>query len=214
LAKDQTGTPALNAGWEVERGSSPNVSFLWIEASAYFSTVDQAFHIGSIGAAGGSYSGNEYLVSDSGVVKYLTAAELAGDVATGFTFTEGNGIDITGSGTSSVTIAAETASTTNQGVVELATTTETRALSDTSRAVTASSLTGLRHSESSPAVGGVSDIITHNLGSKDVIVQVYEISTGATVECDVVRNSTTQVTLTFAQAQTQDSLQVLIIKVA
>lgn len=214
LAKDQTGTPALNAGWEVERGTSPNVSFLWIEASTYFSTVDQAFHIGSIGAAGGSYSGNEYLVSDSGVVKYLTAAELAGDVATGFTFTEGNGIDITGSGTASVTIAAETASTTNQGVVELATTTETRALTDTSRAVTAASLTGLRHSTSSPAVGGVSDIITHNLGSKDVIVQVYEISTGATVECDVVRNSTTQVTLTFAQAQTQDSLQVLIIKVA
>ena len=99
-------------------------------------------------------------------------------------------------------------------MVELATTTETRALSDTSRAVTASSLTGLRHSESSPAVGGVSDIITHNLNSKNVIVQVYEIATGATVECDVVRNSTTQVTLTFATAQTQDSLQVLIIKVA
>ena len=214
LAKDQTGTPSLNAGWEVERGDSANVSFLWVEASDYFSTIDQPFHIGSIAGAGAGYSGNAYLVSDSGVVKSLTSAQLADDVATGFTFTEGNGIDITGSGSSSVTIAAETASTTNQGVVELATTTETRALSDTSRAVTASSLTGLRHSESSPAVGGVSDIITHNLGSKDVIVQVYEISTGATVECDVVRNSTTQVTLTFAQAQTQDSLQVLIIKVA
>lgn len=214
LAKDQTGTPSLNAGWEVERGDSANVSFLWVEASDYFSTIDQAFHIGSIAAAGSGYSGNEYLVSDSGVVKSLTSSQLADDVATGFTFTEGNGIDITGSGSSSVTIAAETASTTNQGVVELATTTETRALSDTSRAVTASSLTGLRHSESSPAVGGTSDIITHNLGSKDVIVQVYEISTGATVECDVVRNSTTQVTLTFATLQTQDSLQVLIIKVA
>lgn len=214
LAKDQTGTPALNAGWEVERGTSPNVSFLWNESSDYFSTVDQPFHIGSIAAAGAGYTGNEYLVSDSGVVKSLTSAQLTDDISANLTFTEGNGIDITGSGTSTVTIAAETASTTNQGVVELATTTETRALSDTSRAVTASSLTGLRHSESSPAVGGTSDIITHNLGSKNVIVQVYEISTGATVECDVVRNSTTQVTLTFAQAQTQDSLQVLIIKVA
>jgi hypothetical protein len=213
LAKDQT-SPSLNAGWEVERGSSPNVSFLWVEASQYFSTIDQAFHIGSIAAAGAGYSGNSYLVSDSGVVKGLTSAQLADDVATGFTFTEGNAIDITGSGSSSVTIAAETSSTTNEGVVELATTTETRALSDTSRAVTPSSLTGLRHSQSSPATGGVSDIITHNLNSKNVIVQVYEIASGATIECDVVRNTTTQVTLSFATAQTQDSLQVLIIKVA
>lgn len=214
LAKDQTGTPALNAGFEVERGDSSNVSFIWDESSDYFTTVDQPFNIGSIAAAGAGYTGNAYLVSDGGTVKSLTAAQLSDDISANITFTEGNGIDITGSGTSSVTIAAETASTTNEGVVELATTTETRALSDTSRAVTASSLTGLRHSVSSPAVGGTSDTITHNLGSKDVIVQVYEISTGATVECDVVRNSTTQVTLSFAQAQTQDSLQVLIIKVA
>jgi len=214
LAKDQTGTPALNAGWEVERGTSANVSFIWDESSDYFTTVDQPFNIGSIASAGSGYTGNEYLVSDSGTVKYLTSAELAGDVATGFTFTEGNGIDITGSGTASVTIAAETASTTNEGVVELATTTETRALTDTSRAVTASSLTGLRHSESTPATTGTSDIITHNLGSKNVIVQVYEISTGATVECDVIRNSTTQVTLSFASSVTADTLQVLIIKVA
>jgi len=214
LAKDQTGTPSLNAGWEVERGSSPNVSFLWIEASTYFSTVDQAFHIGSIAGAGAGYSGNSYLVSDSGVVKSLTSAQLTDDISANLTFTEGEGIDITGSGTSTITISGEDSSTTNKGIVELATTTETRALSDTSRAVTPSSLTGLRHSTSSPAVGGTSDIITHNLGTKDVIVQVYEISTGATIECDVVRNSTSQVTLTFATAQTQNSLQVLIIKVA
>jgi hypothetical protein len=213
LAKDQT-SPSLNAGWEVERGSSPNVSFLWIEASTYFSTVDQAFHIGSIAGAGAGYSGNSYLVSDSGVVKSLTSAQLTDDISANLTFTEGEGIDITGSGTSTITISGEDSSTTNKGIVELATTTETRALTDTSRAVTPSSLTGLRHSTSSPAVGGVSDIITHNLGSKNVIVQVYEISTGATIECDVVRNSTSQVTLTFATAQTQDSLQVLIIKVA
>ena len=36
LAKDQTGTPALNAGFEVERGDSANVSFLWVEGSDYF----------------------------------------------------------------------------------------------------------------------------------------------------------------------------------
>ena len=214
LAKDQTGTPSLNAGWEVERGDSANVSFIWDESSDYFTTVDQPFNIGSIAAAGAGYTGDEYLVSDGGTVKYLTAAQLSDDISSNLTFTAGEGIDITGSGTSTVTISGEDASTTNKGIVELATTTETRNLSDTSRAVTASGLTGLRHSESSPAVAGTSDVITHNLGSKDVIVQVYEIATGATVECDVVRNSSSQVTLSFAQSQGVDTLQVLIIKIA
>lgn len=40
-------------------------------------------------------------------------------------------------------------------------------------------------------------VITHNLGTVDIVAQVYEVSTGAKVECDIVRTSTTQITLTF-----------------
>lgn len=213
LAKDQT-APSLDAGFEVERGSSANVSFLWVEASQYFSTVNQAFHIGSVASAGAGYSGNEYLVSDSGVVKYVTSSELADDVAGGFTFTEGNGIDITGSGTSSVTIAAESASTTNQGVVELATQTEARALSSTTLAVTPNALQGLRYAATGPGTSSTSFIATHNLGSLDVIVQVYDVATNATVECDVVRTDSNNVTLSFATAQGANSLRILVIKIA
>lgn len=52
--------------------------------------------------------------------------------------------------------------------------------------------------------------VTHSLGTLDVIVQVVEISTGATVECDVVRNSTSQVTLGFAVAPTTAQFRVLV----
>lgn len=39
---------------------------------------------------------------------------------------------------------------------------------------------------------------THNLNNLDVQVQVYEIATGDTVDCDVTRNSVNQITLGFS----------------
>jgi len=214
LNRDETGTPSQDAGLEIERGTSANVSFLWVEANGYWSVVGEELHIGSVPSAGAAYSGNEYLVSDGGVVKYVTASELADDITAGITFTEGNGIDITGSGTSSVTIAAESASTTNQGVVELATSTEARAMSSTSLAVTPSSLGGLRNASTGPATAGTSMVVTHNFNTLDVIVQVYDLATADTVECDVTRTSVNDVTLNFATTQAQNSLRALCIKIA
>lgn len=51
---------------------------------------------------------------------------------------------------------------------------------------------------------------THSLGTLDVQVQVYEVATGATVECDVTRNSTSQVTLGFTAPPASNSLRVLV----
>jgi hypothetical protein len=214
LNRDETGTPSQDGGFEIERGTSSNVSFIWNETNDYWSTINQPFHIGSIVGAGAGYSGNAYLVSDSGVVKSLTAAELAADVATGFTFTEGNGIDITGSGTASITIAAETASTTNQGIVELAVASEVTPLTSSTLAVTPASLAGLRHAQTGPATAATTMPVTHNLASLDVIVQVYELATGETVECDILRTDPNIVTLNFAVAPVVNSLRVLVIKIA
>lgn len=52
--------------------------------------------------------------------------------------------------------------------------------------------------------------VTHGLSTLDVQVQVYEKSTGETVECDVTRGSTSQVTLGFAVAPASNSLRVLV----
>jgi len=52
--------------------------------------------------------------------------------------------------------------------------------------------------------------VTHSLNTLDVQVQVYEVATGDTVECDVSRNSVNQVTLGFAVAPTANSLRVVV----
>ena len=52
--------------------------------------------------------------------------------------------------------------------------------------------------------------ITHNFGTRDVLVQVYDASTYETVIADTVRTSTTVVTVTFATAPATDSYRVVI----
>ena len=52
----------------------------------------------------------------------------------------------------------------------------------------------------------------HNLGTKDVIVQLYDTVTNETVYADVDRISTTQVTITFAATPT-NSIRVLVQKI-
>lgn len=52
--------------------------------------------------------------------------------------------------------------------------------------------------------------VTHSLGTRDVIVQIYDAATYDTVECDVVRTSTSVVTLSFAVAPGNNALRVVV----
>lgn len=54
--------------------------------------------------------------------------------------------------------------------------------------------------------------VSHNLGTEDVIVQLFDNSTKETVYADVVRNSVNQVTVTFASAPASNAIRVLIQK--
>ncbi len=56
----------------------------------------------------------------------------------------------------------------------------------------------------------VSIAVTHGFNTLDVQVQVFEIATGATVECDVTRNSVNQVTVGFTTAPASNTLRVLV----
>ncbi|NDB58660.1 hypothetical protein EB001_09460 [bacterium] len=53
--------------------------------------------------------------------------------------------------------------------------------------------------------------VTHNLGSRTVIVNVYDSATYDTVECDVVRTSTSVVTLGFTAAPASGAYTVVIV---
>jgi hypothetical protein len=52
--------------------------------------------------------------------------------------------------------------------------------------------------------------ITHSLDTKDVLVEVFRNSDGATVLCDVTRTNTTQVVLGFASAPSASQYRVVV----
>ena len=211
LNRDEAGTPSQDAGLEIERGTADNVSFLWNESAGYWSTVDQKFHIGSVALEEGM-TGRTVLIEEAGVVKKITASNLLGE---GITINEGLGIDVTVVGGGEFTIDAEVATDANQGVVELATAAETNAMTDTARAVTPASLARLRFTE--PLVNpeaATTLVVTHALASQFCIVQIMDIATGATVECDVRRVDPDTVELDFCVAPEDGALQVMVMKVA
>lgn len=124
----------------------------------------------------------------------------------------GEGIDVTySSGTA--TVAAENASTSNKGVVELATSAEALAGSDSSRAVTPS---GLAARSFTAAIGdgtATSIDVTHNLGTRNVMVQMYDSSSYETVYAEVSRSSTSAINCRFNSAPASGDITVLITKI-
>lgn len=59
--------------------------------------------------------------------------------------------------------------------------------------------------------GAVNSAVNHGLNNLDVTVQAYLVATGESIECDIVRNSTSQVTLGFAVAPAADSIRVVVV---
>jgi len=106
---------------------------------------------------------------------------------------------------------ASTASYT--GVVELATQAEAQAKTDTTRAVTAASIADFsRKYVGTIGNGTLTDLpVTHGLGSQFVTAQVFDATSNAMVECDVVLTSATVTTFTFAVAPTTNQYRVVIV---
>lgn len=105
-----------------------------------------------------------------------------------------------------------TATTSAEGVVELATTAEAEAKTDTARAVTPASLAtftrkyvGTIGNNSSTSIA-----VTHGLGSQYVTAQVFDATSNLQVECDVTLTSATTTTFTFAVAPTTNQYRVVI----
>lgn len=53
--------------------------------------------------------------------------------------------------------------------------------------------------------------VTHGLTTLDIIVNVFDNTGGASVDCDITRNSTSQVTLAFAVAPTSNQYRVVVV---
>ena len=145
--------------------------------------------------------GDGFLHNDGGTMRMTNVSKLADLFA---------GTNITAS---SSVLSVANASASAKGVVELATTAEALAGSDTSRAVTAA---GLAARSFATTIGDGSDLdiaITHSLGTRDVIVQVYDVSSYETIICEVVRTDDDTVTINTNNALGNNDARVLITKV-
>ena len=105
------------------------------------------------------------------------------------------------------------ASTSAAGKVELATTTEALAGSDSARAVTPAGLAARSHKATIGDGSATAIAITHSLGTRDVTVQLYDASSYQTVYAQVVRTDTNNVTVTFNSAPANNDIIALIAKV-
>ena len=72
---------------------------------------------------------------------------------------------------------------------------------------------GIPRSYKTTVGGATSATVTHNLGTRDVIVQLYDTSSYDTVYADVVRTDTNTVTLSFGTAPSAGDVTVLVMTV-
>lgn len=122
------------------------------------------------------------LTTNGPIVLNTTALVFAQTAATGTTYTAGNGISLPGNAITAVAKSGGSLGVDSGGIF----------------IDPAGPLAAKRYAVNVPAASPAT--ITHNLGTLDVIVAVYEITGGVLVEPDVAVTSTNVVTLTFATA--------------
>lgn len=184
-----TGTPSVNAGIQVDRGDEDNASLLW----------DETLNVWKAGTLGSevtlSLKGHFHEASD--ITDFNTAVD--------------NEIDSYLTGSDSISISSGAIDTT------LATTsylTKTGGLAVDKSTLESALVTDGFTKKYAVNVGdetNTSFAITHGLGSRDVQVQVYDNDTYDTVEVDVVRTSSSVVTISFNVAPDTDAYRVVIV---
>lgn len=202
LNSNEAGTPSQDGGIEVERGNETNVSLIWDESAQRwtFSNDGTTYHNIPVEAEYNSYvhPTQSAIDVDAGDLEVIDRIQ----------------VDTNGHVSSITKRTFQTALTSRRGIVELATNNETNGLADTARAVTPSGLAALRFTAPINPAGQTTVSVAHGLDSQFCIVQVMELATGATVECDVRRVDPNHVELDFCSAPEDGALQVMVIKVA
>jgi hypothetical protein len=193
-------TPTENAGIEINRGNEPNVTLRWNETNNTWEATRDGTNYYTILLDGDTLTPADITGFDE-QVEDVVGAMTSGSPSISVTYTD-NGAS---AGTLSIdTILAASSSylTASSGLAVDIVSLEAKLVTD--------SFT----KKASANVGnnsGTSFAVTHNLGTRDVQVQVYDNATYDTVECDVVRTNTNTVTVSFSTAPTTDAYRVVII---
>jgi hypothetical protein len=198
LNSNVTGTPAANAGIEIERGDSTNAELIW----------DESLDLWRAGLSGSvttiSLEGHSHIATD--ITDFNSAVDNEIDA-----YLNGSDSISVSSGSIDITLLSGSGSylTTTGGLAVNKSDLETALISDGFPRKFAEGNGSLTSS------GGVCTwTVTHNLATKDVTVQVYEVAADySQVEVDVQHTSTSAVTIKINSASTisADTYRVVVI---
>lgn len=202
-----TGTPTLNSGIEVERGDLANVQLRWNETNDVWEATTNGTNYFKI------------LLSSQAVASDINDFTEAAQDAVGGILTDTNTIDFTYTdGTPSITADVKLAASNSY-------LSSTSGLAVDISSVEAKLVTDRFAKKMAANVGNASAttfVVTHNLGTSDVNVQVWSNDTASRelVETDVqvgefsggtMINTTTKITVSFATAPATDAYRVVVI---
>lgn len=192
LNSNATGTPTADAGIEVERGDAPNAELFWDESEKKWTSSN-----GSASYAL-SLEGHTHVASD--VTDFNTAVDAE--------------IDAYLTGSDSISISSGAIDTVINGAASASFLTKTGGLAVDKVSLEAALVTDGFTRKASANVGNgsaTSFAITHNLNSRDAVVNVYDNATYETVEVDVVRTDANNVTVTFGIVPSSNAYRVVIV---
>lgn len=196
LNSNATGTPTENAGIEVERGDSANVQLRWNETTDKWQLTEDGTTYVNIALSGDS-------ISTSQITDFTEASQdVVGGMVSGSNSLSVSYSDVAGTLSLDTTLASTSYMSKTSGLAVDKTALETALVTD-----------GFTKKVSTNIGNGTntSFAITHNLGTRDVVVNVYDNSGYDTVETDVVRTDTNTVTITFSVAPATDAYRVVIV---
>lgn len=199
LNSNVTGSPTENAGIEVERGTDPNVVLRWNETDDTWEATRDGSTYHALLLDGDPITVNE-ITGFQEDVEDIVGGMVSGSNSLSVTYTD--------NGAAAGTLALDTTlattsylSKTSGLAVDIATL-ETKLVTDSfTKKATANVGNGTN----------TSFAVSHNLGTRDVQVQIYDNATYDTVECDVVRTDANTVTVSFTVAPTNDAYRVVVI---
>lgn len=204
-----TGTPTANAGVEIERGTSTNTSVLWNESSDRWTFTND-----------GTTFYNIPIPSEYTAYVHPTQAAINVD-GSGLQFVQDVTVNTLGHVTAVSLGTIPDASTTTKGVVRLTATGETTGTtlattpdivaSMISAAIAANTAASVYKTTITPTANSTSPI-THNLGTTDVTVEVFNTANGQTVIADVFRANNNLVNIVFGNLGSITSLRVIVSK--
>jgi hypothetical protein len=159
-------------------------------------------------------AGDYYRITVAGKIGGASGTVVGvGDVVECFATNAGGTEAAVGANFTIIQANVDQATTGTLGLVALATSTEAEAKADTNKAVTSAALVNfpVKKIFTIGDAAATSIACTHSLGTRDVTVSVYDATSFAEVIVDVVRTSTSVVTVTFAVAPALNAYKVVII---